>query len=202
MAFSSWGFLLLGSPMMVAYGITVGARSPFYLVFLAFLVAFVMIPGSLGAIGGDPAGATTCRRRPKTGLAVLLGLDRDRRRGPGRSACCGPPARRSSRDWLDALLGRLAFSQHPLLPSRWMSKGLIGAARGDWTVGLFYLMVIDAPTPALAYLLAAVVGPRPLPPRLQPRPGGPIVPQADAAATGSTPSSTAPSSSCRGRSAC
>src|SRR4051812_13605685 len=49
MVYSSWGFLLLGSPMMAAYGITAGASPSFYLVFLAFLVGFVMIPGSLGA---------------------------------------------------------------------------------------------------------------------------------------------------------
>ena len=40
MAFSSWGFLLLGSPMMVAYGINVDAPWPFYALFLAFLLAF------------------------------------------------------------------------------------------------------------------------------------------------------------------
>jgi ABC-2 type transport system permease protein len=49
-AFSSWGFLLLGSPMMVAYGLTVPDASwPFYATALAFLLAFVLIPGSLGA---------------------------------------------------------------------------------------------------------------------------------------------------------
>jgi ABC-2 type transport system permease protein len=60
-----------------------------------------------------------------------------------------------SSDWLGGLLGRLAFSQHPLWPSRWMSAGLLASARGDWPAGLFYLMVLSAHA-ALAYLAAAV----------------------------------------------
>jgi ABC-2 type transport system permease protein len=50
-AFSSWGFLLLVSPMMVAYGITVPASASFYGIFLLYLLAFVLIPGGLGAVG-------------------------------------------------------------------------------------------------------------------------------------------------------
>ncbi len=153
MAFSSWGFLLLGSPMMVAYGITVGASASFYLVFVGFLIGFVMIPGSLGAIGAILL-ANYMPRRAKTGLAILIGLvvvgiaylSYRLLRTPGETL---------SRDWLDALIGQLAFSQHPLLPSTWLSKGLIGSARGDWTVGLFYLMATSAHA-GLAYLLAAV----------------------------------------------
>ena len=153
MAYSSWGFLLLGSPMMVAYGITVGASASFYLVFLGFLVAFVMIPGSLGAIGAILL-ANYLPRRAKTGLAILVSLVVV---GIGYLTyrLLRTPGETLSRDWLDALIGQLAFSQHPLLPSTWLSKGLIGSARGDWTVGLFYLMATSAHA-GLAYLLAAV----------------------------------------------
>ncbi|HEX8200529.1 MAG TPA: hypothetical protein VF590_08575 [Isosphaeraceae bacterium] len=154
-AFSSWGFLLLGSPMMVAYGITVREASwPFYLASLAFLVAFVLIPGSLGATAAILL-ATLMPRRRKTGLAVLAGglavavivVGLRLMRTPGEAM---------SREWLDALIGRLAFSRHPLLPSRWMAAGLIRAARGEWGDGLFYLMVTVAHA-GLFYLIAAVV---------------------------------------------
>jgi ABC-2 type transport system permease protein len=60
-----------------------------------------------------------------------------------------------SSDWLGGLLGRLAFSQHPLWPSRWMSAGLLASARGEWSASLFYLMVLTGHA-ALAYLAAAV----------------------------------------------
>jgi ABC-2 type transport system permease protein len=154
-AFSSWGFLLLGSPMMVAYGITVREASwPFYLASLAFLVAFVLIPGSLGAIAAILL-ATLLPRRRKTGLAVLLGVlavgvivfGLRVWRTPGEAL---------TREWMDSLIGRLAFSRHPLLPSRWMAAGLVRSARGEWDAGLFYLMVTVAHA-GLFYLIAAVV---------------------------------------------
>ncbi len=153
MAFSSWGFLLLGSPMMFAYGISVGASPGYYFVFLAFLIGFVMIPGSLGAVGAILV-ANYAPKRAKSSLALIGGIVVVAAlvvtirlfRTPGETL---------SRDWLDGLIGQLAFSQHPLLPSTWLSKGLIGAARGDWTVGLFYLMATTAHA-GLAYLLAAI----------------------------------------------
>ena len=154
MAFSSWGFLLLGSPLLVAYGIAVNAPWSFYAIFLAFQLAFVLIPGSLGGIAAILVARFMPRRR-KTVLVLVgsvlvllaIGLIVRVVRTPGEALTEG---------WLDALFGRLAFSQHPLLPSRWMSAGLIGAARGDWLDALFYLMVTAAHS-GLAYLVAAVV---------------------------------------------
>ena len=49
-AFSSWAFLLLGSPLMVSFGIVEDANWKFYAIFPVFFLAFVLIPGSLGAI--------------------------------------------------------------------------------------------------------------------------------------------------------
>ena len=46
-SFSSWGFLLLGSPMLVAYGISVQAPTAFYGIFFLYLISFVI---SLGFI--------------------------------------------------------------------------------------------------------------------------------------------------------
>ncbi len=153
MAFSSWGFLLLGSPMMVAYGITVGASGWFYVVFLAYLAGFVLIPGSLGAIGAILI-ANYLPRRARTGLIALAGMVVIAIVAIGLRLF-RTPGETLSQGWLDALIGQLAFSQHPLLPSTWLSKGLLGAAKGDWSVGLFYLMTTTAHA-GLAYLLAAV----------------------------------------------
>lgn len=152
--FSSWGFLLLVSPMMVAYGITVPASGSFYGIFFLYLIAFVAIPGSLGAIAAILV-ANYFPRRQKTVLAVVLGsigvavvfVGVRVMRTPGETL---------SSDWLGGLLGQLAFSQNPLLPSRWMSAGLVAAARGDWSVSLFYLMVLTGHA-GLAYLVAAVL---------------------------------------------
>src|SRR5579875_3364698 len=44
---SSWGFFLLGSPLMVAYGLTNRSAPGFYVIFLLYLISFVLIAGSL-----------------------------------------------------------------------------------------------------------------------------------------------------------
>jgi ABC-2 type transport system permease protein len=152
--FSSWGFLLLGSPMMAAYGINAQADPAFYGMFLLYLISFVVIPGGLGATAAVLV-ANVFPRRQKTivglgivaGLALLVVVGMSIARTPGTTL---------SRDWLGGLMGRLAFSQHPLWPSRWMSAGLLASARGDWSASLFYLMVLTGHS-ALAYLAAAVV---------------------------------------------
>ena len=153
-AVSSWAFLLLGSPLMAGYGISVGVHWTFYLVFFAFLVAFVLIPGSIGAVAAILIARFFPRRRKSVlaalaGVCLLGGIWTVSRvwRTPGDTL---------SPDWLDSLLSRLSFCQHPLLPSRWMSKGLTETAKGNWREGMFYLAVISAHA-GVAYLLAAVV---------------------------------------------
>src|SRR5882757_7407776 len=49
--FSSWGFFLLASPIMIAYGIVVEAPSYYYMLLLPLIVSFVYIPSGIGAIG-------------------------------------------------------------------------------------------------------------------------------------------------------
>ena len=153
-AYSSWAFLLLGSPLMVSFGIVEDATWGFYAIFPLFFMAFVLIPGSLGAVGAILIAAFLPRRQ-KTVLGISLGLlvlaliaiALRIWRTPGDLL---------TTDWLDGLLGRLEFSRHALWPSRWMSVGLVAAVRGDWSTSLFYLMVVIAHA-FLAYLIAAVV---------------------------------------------
>ncbi len=154
MVFSSWGFVLLGSPMMVAYGLTARAPWPFYALFPGFLLGFVLIPGGLGAVGAVLVANYLPRRRKtililSTIAALLFALTLTTR-------ILKVPRDDLARDGVGILLDQIAFSQNPLLPSRWMSKGLIGAARGQWRDGAFYL-AITAAHAGLAYLLAAVV---------------------------------------------
>ena len=49
-SFSSWAFLLLGGPILLAYALSVGAGPLFYLLMPFFFVGFALIPGSVGAI--------------------------------------------------------------------------------------------------------------------------------------------------------
>jgi len=152
--FSSWGFLLLGSPMMVAYGITVQASAAFYVIFLLYLVSFVVVSGSLGAVVALLV-ANFFPRRQKSVLLLGLSVLSAAAVG-GIYRLVRTPGEALSTDWLGGLLQKLEWSQNPLWPSRWTSVGLIASAKGDYQTGLFYLMVLSAHA-GLAYLLAAVV---------------------------------------------
>jgi len=151
---SSWGFFLLGSPLIAAYGLTIKAPAAFYVMFLIYLVMFVLIAGSLGAIVAIVV-ANIFPKRQKTvlalgvitTLALVVSLAVRLWRTPGDTL---------TSDWLGNVQNRLAFCQHPLWPSRWMSAGLLASARGDWSRSGYYLMVLSAHA-ALAYLAAAAV---------------------------------------------
>jgi ABC-2 type transport system permease protein len=151
--FSSWGFFLLGSPLMVAYGLTVKAPAAFYGMFLAYLLSFVLVPGSVGSVAAILV-ANLFPRRQKTVLTLsIAGV-------LGVAAVFGfrlwrAPADALSGDWLGSALNRLAFCQHPLWPSRWMSAGLLASAKGEWPQAGYHLMVLSAHA-GLAYLTAAV----------------------------------------------
>ena len=66
---SSWGFVLLGSPMLLAYGIVAGAPWYYYAMLLPFLVAFIYIP----VASGRSSACGSCTAFPTAGLAVLVG---------------------------------------------------------------------------------------------------------------------------------
>jgi ABC-2 type transport system permease protein len=152
--FSSWGFFLLGSPLMVAYGLTVKAPASFYALFLAYLLSFVLIPGSLGAIAAIIV-ANVFPRRQRAVLAISVALVLALAI-VGGIRVWRTPGETLSGDWLGSVLNRLAFCQYPLWPSRWMSSGLIATAKGEWPAGGYPLMYLSAHA-GLGYLAAAVV---------------------------------------------
>ena len=129
--FSSWGFLLLGTPMLVAYGVIEGGGWFFFASILPFMLAFVCIPGGIGAIltllivrwlPGN--------RRRLIWLAIALG-----------AVVAGYVVWSMSRNiendlltpaWFQEMLARLRFSETRMLPSWWLSSGLLEAVRADW----------------------------------------------------------------------
>ncbi|MFO0889570.1 MAG: hypothetical protein U0790_10585 [Isosphaeraceae bacterium] len=152
--FSSWGFFLLGSPLMVAYGLTVKAPVAFYAMFLPLLVSFVLIPASLGAVAAVGVANVFPRRQKAVlglSLACVLALAVWIARQLWRGSAEGLTG-----DWLGGVLDRLAFCQNPLWPSRWMSAAVLASARAEWSKAGYFLMMLSAHA-GLAYLAAAVV---------------------------------------------
>ncbi len=140
---SSWGFLLLGSPMLLAYGMVTGAPWYYYAMFLPFMIGFVYIPASLGAI--------SC-------LVIIYWL-------PGRRlhllalAAAGVIAAVAvfiwsltgilgndilTPSWFRELLSRLQFTEERWLPSWWLCSGLLEASRHGWSQSVLFLALILA----------------------------------------------------------
>ena len=138
---SSWGFLLLGSPILLAYGVVAHAPWYYYLMLLPYLLAFIHIPVAIGAI------ICLCRwcphpRRPPGGvdrgggvllLAGAVGgvVDAVRRR-----------ERLAHAPLVPGVLGRLPFSEKRLLPSWWLSSGLLSGRGSDWSDSLLFLALM------------------------------------------------------------
>ena len=141
--FSSWGFLLLGSPMLLAYGIA--ARAPWYYFAMLppFMVAFVYIPAGIGAIvclgityrlpGGRLPVAVMAAVGMFAGAVWIIW-----------SLLSGPESDLLTPGWFQEMLDRLEFSQRRLLPSWWLSSGLLEAAGKVWSEGVLFLVLLIA----------------------------------------------------------
>lgn len=127
--FSSWGFFLLASPMMVAYGMVVGAPWHYFALLLPLIVAFVYIPCGLGAIGC----LWIVHKIPKLRKAIV-GIA-----GVTLMVLAGkyiwntirvPHSSLFGAEWFQETIDRFAFTRGTLLPSTWLTGGLLEAARG------------------------------------------------------------------------
>jgi ABC-2 type transport system permease protein len=138
--FSGWGFLLLGSPMLLAYGIVFSAPWYYYALLVPFLVSFVCVPAACGAV----CCVLLVRLLPAArihalSLLVLVALL------VGGYAAWHLFAYQNrdlmSFSWFQDVLSRLQFSEQRLLPSWWLSSGLLEATEaGEGTTGLAPLL--------------------------------------------------------------
>lgn len=166
MLFASWGFLLLGSPMMVAYGVVAKASWYYYAILVPFMGAFVYIPGSLGAIlclllmRYLPAN----RVRLLTGLGIVVSVAA---LYMAWSLVTHPKSDLLTPGWFLEMLSRLRTSETRLLPSWWLSSGLLEAARSGVASGgrqralfesVLFLMVTIANALALHQLALFTAG--------------------------------------------
>jgi ABC-2 type transport system permease protein len=157
-AFSSWAFLLLGGPILIAYGIVCVAPWYYYLLLLLFFLGFVLLPGA--------AGALLCllivnfvpqRRKQVLALAagvlvMLLGVWVYQMIEEARTD-------NLNREMLTSLLNRFTVTQNPLLPSHWVGRGLRAAANDDPGKAGYYLGLVWS-NGLFAYLLAALASTR------------------------------------------
>jgi len=139
----SWGFLLLGSPMLLAYGMVGRAPWYYFAMLLPFMVAYAYIPAAVGAI----LCLLLIRRLPGGRMHVLLiaaAVVVGAAAWYAWSVLGSTQSNLLTPAWFQELLGRLKFSERRLLPSWWLSSGLLEAARGEWSQSVLFLVVLIA----------------------------------------------------------
>lgn len=126
--FSSWGFFLLASPIMISYGIVVGAPWHYYVLLVPLIVSFVYIPCGIGAI----LCLTIIRFLPQlrkvivvTAAVAVIGLT-----APLIwNTISSPQSALFGTEWFKETLHRFRFTEEEWLPSTWLTNGLLNAAR-------------------------------------------------------------------------
>ncbi len=143
LGFSSWAFLFLGTPLMAAYGSLFSVPWHFYLASGAFLAAFMFIPAALGAIVALLITVYVPRTRrglvagtvAAAALAVLIVVSRIVIVRGGQSI---------DFKLASEVFESTSFSRIPLLPSYWLSKGILEMAAGRTGAAAFLFGVIAA----------------------------------------------------------
>ncbi len=152
-AISIWAFLLLGGPILIAYGITCKAPWYYYTLLPLFFLGFVLLPASVSALLCLLIVNLLPRQRKQVligciaAVALLLGLwvfgmvrDAQQHQNSGES--------------VHRLLSRFTFAGAALVPSHWAARGLQAAARGEASRSLSLLAQVWS-NGLFAYLIAA-----------------------------------------------
>jgi ABC-2 type transport system permease protein len=126
--YSSWGFFLLASPMVVAYGIVVSAPWYYYCFMMPLIISFVYIPCAIGAI----CCLFIVYKMPKL-RSIIVGISALVTIGiAARSiwqTASSPQAKLFGSEWFQDTLHRFRFTEQEWLPSSWLTGGVLEAAR-------------------------------------------------------------------------
>jgi ABC-2 type transport system permease protein len=139
-AFSSWAFLLLGSPILVAHGTAHGVAWYFYVLLPLFFVGFVLLPGSLGALLCLAIVNLAPRARRQVfvfALLLVLGVA-----GFGIYRLVRTARDAANVEPVQQLIGQLDFARSAFMPTHWISDGLLAAARHEPGAAFYDLALI------------------------------------------------------------
>ena len=122
---------------MLAYGLETEAPLLFYVALVGFYLPFVIIPAALGSILAVVAVRFISRRGwwPVLGAAVLVALFFVFREPLEAPSSTETPS-------LQAMIAALGRADSPYLPSSWLARGVLAAARGDHGVAGFQFLLL------------------------------------------------------------
>jgi ABC-2 type transport system permease protein len=150
---SSWSLIVLGLPLMMAMARHVEAPI-FYLLFIAFFLAFIPIPGALGMLLAWAAARFFPRRLvcvlALVGGALIAGF-----------VVWGMHSLRlgdtAAEVWLRSFLARMSFVQSTFLPNHWVAMGIDHALHDQFYESGMYLCVTVANALFLSWIAVMIV---------------------------------------------
>ena len=126
--YSSWGFFLLASPIMIAYGMVAAAPWHYYALLLPLIISFVSIPSGVGAL----CCLLIIYKLPRLRRIIVIGAGLLLVGVAGPlvwRTVSSPQSRLFGSEWFQETLYRFRFTQQEWLPSTWLTNGLLEAAR-------------------------------------------------------------------------
>ena len=138
-SFSSWASAYLGSPLILAYGITTDAPWPFYVAAAAFYLPFVTIPAALGALITLVL-VRIFPRLPRGSMIVLAGIALVLLFHYLRIHLNA--VKLTDETFLLTVLDAMGQTQSPLMPSYWAARGVLDAADTNYGSCIYYFLLL------------------------------------------------------------
>jgi ABC-2 type transport system permease protein len=151
--FSSWAFLFLALPLIVAFGITEGAPWYYYPGALLFFGSFALLPAAFGGLATLFVGRfLTNSPKRVVAITMIFTLAVITLFFVGIAGALNQGASAQGEVGVQAVLSSFSISANPLLPSHWAADGVLSLAAGGFrdaanqlllliTNGLFFGMV-------------------------------------------------------------
>ncbi len=126
--FSSWGFFLLASPLTMAYGLAVAAPWHYYVLAPPLILAFAYIPSGIGALCCLFIVYRLAHLRVAI-VAIAAALAIAAAASAVWSATNLPQDQIFGEAWFQETQRKFSLSQKQWLPSTWLSRALLDAAK-------------------------------------------------------------------------
>jgi ABC-2 type transport system permease protein len=156
---ASWAFLFLIAPLLAAFGLNRAVHWYFYLVTVALIGLFIVLPGVAGCWLAIQLARYLDRRSFQIfALAAVAGL-----LVVGGFWWKAQPATEDLfetrvLDMLDQLLLKTRFAQFPFLPSYWLSTSVIQLAEGAFQAASFFMLVLLSHVSFFGFLVFTRLG--------------------------------------------
>jgi ABC-2 type transport system permease protein len=141
--FSSWAFLFLASPFLVAFGINRSAGWLYYLWIIFFPLVFIILPALIGSLFSIILARFLPRRRREILIALIFAIIIVVLFMLTQVASLKGSHFEFTTNWMKGFMDKLSFAQNPLLPSYWATMGLVNAADGNSDAVFFFLLLLS-----------------------------------------------------------